>query len=133
MPKNQFLDITLNVILSVIIPNHNYLSKVLLNSQNCLSQTFKPVFFSMQRTPDILKTVCSKSMWPCMHIFRLSLRTTGAGTFLTLFILNVSFLFFRVIRQIMQSLPPILDMLSLLLFFMLIFSVLGWYRYFFSI
>ncbi|GIY46120.1 two pore calcium channel protein 1 [Caerostris extrusa] len=35
----------------------------------------------------------------------------------------------RVIRQIMQSLPPILDMLTLLLFFMLIFSVLGFYLF----
>ncbi|KAG8190159.1 hypothetical protein JTE90_008693 [Oedothorax gibbosus] len=35
----------------------------------------------------------------------------------------------RVIRQIMQSLPPILDMMSLLLFFMLIFSVLGFYLF----
>ncbi|KFM59031.1 Two pore calcium channel protein 1, partial [Stegodyphus mimosarum] len=35
----------------------------------------------------------------------------------------------RVIRQIIQSLPPILDMLSLLLFFMLIFSVLGFYLF----
>lgn len=33
--------------------------------------------------------------------------------------------FFRFIRQIIQSLPPILDMLLLLLFFMLIFSILG--------
>ncbi|XP_042904181.1 two pore channel protein 1 isoform X5 [Parasteatoda tepidariorum] len=33
----------------------------------------------------------------------------------------------RVIRQIIQSLPPILDMMSLLLFFMLIFAVLGFY------
>ncbi|CAL1300034.1 unnamed protein product [Larinioides sclopetarius] len=35
----------------------------------------------------------------------------------------------RVIRQIIQSLPPILDMLTLLLFFMLIFSVLGFYLF----
>ncbi|GAB6028669.1 hypothetical protein CHUAL_004495 [Chamberlinius hualienensis] len=33
----------------------------------------------------------------------------------------------RFIRQILQSLPPILDMLGLLLFFMLIFSILGFY------
>ncbi|XP_067137462.1 two pore calcium channel protein 1-like [Centruroides vittatus] len=35
----------------------------------------------------------------------------------------------RVVRQILQSLPPILDMLSLLLFFMLIFSILGFYLF----
>ncbi|XP_054718016.1 two pore channel protein 1-like [Uloborus diversus] len=35
----------------------------------------------------------------------------------------------RVIRQIIQSLPPVLDMLSLLLFFMLIFSVVGFYLF----
>lgn len=35
----------------------------------------------------------------------------------------------RVVRQILQSLPPILDMLTLLLFFMLIFSILGFYLF----
>ncbi|XP_076345676.1 two pore calcium channel protein 1-like isoform X2 [Tachypleus tridentatus] len=35
----------------------------------------------------------------------------------------------RVTRQILQSLPPILEMLGLLLFFMLIFSVLGFYLF----
>ncbi|XP_078680096.1 two pore calcium channel protein 1-like [Branchiostoma floridae x Branchiostoma belcheri] len=33
----------------------------------------------------------------------------------------------RTLRQILQSLPPILDMLILLLFFMLIFAILGFY------
>jgi len=35
----------------------------------------------------------------------------------------------RIIRQIMQSLPPIIDMILLLLFFMLIFSILGFYLF----
>ncbi|RWS24224.1 two pore calcium channel protein 1-like protein [Leptotrombidium deliense] len=35
----------------------------------------------------------------------------------------------RVIRQILQSLPPIIDMLLLLLFFMLIFSLFGFYLF----
>ena len=42
--------------------------------------------------------------------------------------MNISFLFFfpfRITRQILMSLPPILDMIILLLFFMLIFSILG--------
>ncbi|XP_013381725.1 two pore calcium channel protein 1 [Lingula anatina] len=35
----------------------------------------------------------------------------------------------RFVRQILQSLPPILDMIALLLFFMLIFSILGFYLF----
>nr|KAI8738376.1 two pore calcium channel protein 1-like [Biomphalaria glabrata] len=35
----------------------------------------------------------------------------------------------RITRQIMQSMPPILDMIILLLFFMLIFSILGFYLF----
>ncbi|KAK7487936.1 hypothetical protein BaRGS_00020837 [Batillaria attramentaria] len=35
----------------------------------------------------------------------------------------------RITRQILQSLPPILDMIVLLLFFMLIFSILGFYLF----
>ncbi|CAG5133866.1 unnamed protein product, partial [Candidula unifasciata] len=35
----------------------------------------------------------------------------------------------RITRQIMQSLPPILDMIVLLLFFMLIFSILAFYLF----
>ncbi|KAK2179684.1 hypothetical protein NP493_477g01020 [Ridgeia piscesae] len=35
----------------------------------------------------------------------------------------------RFIRQIIQSLPPILDMFTLLLFFMLMFSILGFYLF----
>ncbi|CAH1802030.1 unnamed protein product [Owenia fusiformis] len=35
----------------------------------------------------------------------------------------------RFIRQVLQSMPPILDMLILLLFFMLIFSILGFYLF----
>ncbi|XP_059149690.1 two pore channel protein 1-like [Physella acuta] len=35
----------------------------------------------------------------------------------------------RITRQIMQSMPPILDMILLLLFFMLIFSILGFYLF----
>ncbi|RWS03249.1 two pore calcium channel protein 1-like protein [Dinothrombium tinctorium] len=35
----------------------------------------------------------------------------------------------RVIRQILQSLPPIIDMLLLLFFFMLIFSLVGFYLF----
>ena len=41
------------------------------------------------------------------------------------FVLNLSHFFFRIARQTLQSLPPILDMLGLLLFVMLIFSILG--------
>lgn len=36
----------------------------------------------------------------------------------------------RFIRQILQTLPPILDMLGLLLFFMLTFMVLGHYMFY---
>ncbi|XP_050410021.1 two pore channel protein 1 isoform X1 [Patella vulgata] len=35
----------------------------------------------------------------------------------------------RITRQILQSLPPILDMIILLLFFMLIFSIFGYYLF----
>ncbi|XP_041348857.1 two pore calcium channel protein 1-like [Gigantopelta aegis] len=35
----------------------------------------------------------------------------------------------RITRQLLQSLPPILDMIFLLLFFMLIFSILGFYLF----
>lgn len=35
----------------------------------------------------------------------------------------------RFIRQVLQSLPPILDMLGLLLFFMAIYSLLGYYLF----
>ncbi|XP_060068697.1 two pore channel protein 1-like [Ylistrum balloti] len=35
----------------------------------------------------------------------------------------------RICRQILQSLPPIVDMIILLLFFMLIFSILGFYLF----
>lgn len=35
----------------------------------------------------------------------------------------------RMIRQILQSLPPIIDMLALLFFFMVIFAVLGFYMF----
>ena len=35
----------------------------------------------------------------------------------------------RVVRQILQSLPPFLDMLFLLVFFMLVFAILGFYLF----
>ncbi|NXF28946.1 TPC1 protein, partial [Nyctibius bracteatus] len=39
------------------------------------------------------------------------------------------FLFFRNLRQIFQSLPPFIDILLLLLFFMVIFAILGFYLF----
>jgi two pore calcium channel protein 1 len=35
----------------------------------------------------------------------------------------------RVVRQILQSMPPFIDMLALLFFFMLVFAILGFYLF----
>ena len=52
--------------------------------------------------------------------------------FCIVFSINLTPFCCRFVRQIIQSLPPILEMLSLLLFFMLLFSMLGQYIVLFS-